>query len=796
MQEMKSAWIGCMKKLFAALLFGLLVAGTQAQNSGAGIEGIVTDTQNQPLPFVSVVIAESLNGSATGVDGRFVIDDVQPGKHILQIKNLGYKDNEVIVDVIEGKTSEVKIVLQESSVDLQEVVVAGKSKVRQAKEMAYAINSVNVESLHNSNQDLNLVLSKTTGLIVREEGGLGSGFDFAINGLSGNQVKFFVDGIPLVSAGTSLTFNNIPVNLIDRAEVYKGVVPVHLGSDALGGAVNIITKESIRNFIDASYSFGSFNTHRVALNANYYNQSNGLTFNARGFYNYSDNDYKVEVQVVDPESGTYGEPQDLPRFHDAYESRMIQVEGGFRQRNWTDLFLVGATLSDNHNEIQHGVSMDRPYGEVFREDEVLSPFLKYKKDDLFIDGLDVKSYLSYTDGQFLVADTSSRRYNWRGEYQLNNDENIGEASWQKTLFRFNDKTLIGNAGIRYQFKTTQHIDFNYTLSLVNRKGSDPISRYETAFSQPNKLNKSIYGLSYTGKFFNEKLRTTLFAKFYDFHSHMIDVDWSGERTNYSSDYNNTGYGAAVTWFFSETAQLKTSVEKAYRLPEGYEMFGDGLNLLSNPALEPEKSLNANFGINWSYREGIHLLETEANLFYRDAKDFIRNQAEGATSRYVNQRDVLSSGVEAQIRYTWMRNYFISINGTFQNILNNTEFEGQRKSNVYLDRIPNIPYLFGNLALGAEFFSVLCDHDRISGQLNSRFVEEYFLKWPSQGDPERKYVIPRQISHNAEMTYSLHDGKYNVAFEVRNLLDGKLYDHFRLQKPGRSFYVKLRCYISK
>jgi len=171
---MKSAWMGCMKRLFAALWFGLLFVGTQAQNSGAGIEGIVTDTQNQPLPFVSVVISESLNGSATGVGGCFVIEDVQPGKHILQIRNLGYKDNEVSVEVVAGKTTEIKIVLQESSVDLKEVVVAGKSRVRQAKEMAYAINSVNVESLHNSNQDLNLVLNKTTGLIVREEGVLGS----------------------------------------------------------------------------------------------------------------------------------------------------------------------------------------------------------------------------------------------------------------------------------------------------------------------------------------------------------------------------------------------------------------------------------------------------------------------------------------------------------------------------------------------------------------------------------------------------------------------------------------------
>ncbi|MFW5821865.1 MAG: TonB-dependent receptor domain-containing protein [Tangfeifania sp.] len=793
---MKIAGMKSMKRWWGTLLFCAFILPVLSQNSQTTIEGMITDEQNQPLPFVSVLLKNTPKGAAANEEGRFIIGNIAPGSYQLRTKTLGYKDKEISVDAVAGETTTITIVLEESSVDLQEVMVAGKSKVRQAREMAYAINSVNVESLHNSNQDLNLVLNKTTGLIVREEGGLGSGFDFAINGLSGKQIKFFVDGIPLVSAGTSLTFNNIPVNLINRAEVYKGVVPVHLGADALGGAVNIITKQSVKNFFDASYSFGSFNTHRLALNGHYFNKNNGLTFNARAFYNYSDNDYKVEVRVVDPETGTYGEPQNLRRFHDAYESRMLQLEGGFRERSWADLLLLGITLSDNHNDIQHGVSMDRPYGEVFREDEVISPYFKYKKDDLFLEGLDVKGYLSYTDAQFLVADTSSRRYNWKGEYTVNNDENIGEASWQKTLFRFNDKTLVGNAGVRYRFKPTQHFDFNYTLSAVNRKGHDPLSKYETAFSQPNKLNKSIYGLSYTGKFFREKLSATLFTKLYDFHSYMIDVDWSGERTTYTSDYNNLGYGAAMTWFFSKEGQLKASVEKAYRLPEGYEMFGDGLNLLSNPALEPEKSLNVNLGVNQSYRSENHLLETEVNLFYRDARDFIRNQAEGATSVYVNQRDVLSSGVESEVRYTWRENYFISLNGTYQNIINNTEYEGQRKSGVYRDRIPNIPYLFGNLALGAQYFDLFGNNDRMSWQLNSRFVEEYFLKWPSQGDPGRKYTIPQQISHNAELTYSLEGGKYNLAFEVRNLLDAKLYDHFRLQKPGRSFYVKLRYYIEK
>lgn len=56
--------------------------------------------------------------------------------------------------------------------------------------------------------------------------------------------------------------NNIPAGLARRVEVYKGVVPVELGGDALGGAINIVTDNRRRTRVNASYSFGSFNTHK------------------------------------------------------------------------------------------------------------------------------------------------------------------------------------------------------------------------------------------------------------------------------------------------------------------------------------------------------------------------------------------------------------------------------------------------------------------------------------------------------------------------------------------------------
>ena len=64
-------------------------------------------------------------------------------------------------------------------------------------------------------------MNRASGVKIREEGGVGSDFDLSINGLSGNSVRYFIDGIPLDSKGSYVTLANLPVNLIDRVEIYK-----------------------------------------------------------------------------------------------------------------------------------------------------------------------------------------------------------------------------------------------------------------------------------------------------------------------------------------------------------------------------------------------------------------------------------------------------------------------------------------------------------------------------------------------------------------------------------------------
>ena len=145
---------------------------------------------------------------------------------------------------------------------LSNATVTARSQEQRLREGAYAVGAVNIRIQAATLQTLTQAIDRSSGIRIREEGGVGSDFDLSINGMGGNSVRYFLDGMPLDAKGSGITLSNLPVNLIERVEIYKGVIPASFGSDALGGAINIITNRQHRNYLDFSYGIGSVHTHK------------------------------------------------------------------------------------------------------------------------------------------------------------------------------------------------------------------------------------------------------------------------------------------------------------------------------------------------------------------------------------------------------------------------------------------------------------------------------------------------------------------------------------------------------
>jgi len=260
-----------------------------------------------------------------------------------------------------------------------EVSVVGKSAVKKVKESAYNVAAVDAKALHNTTLDLSQALDRVSGVRIRQDGGVGSSTNLMLNGFTGQHVKFFLDGVPMEGFGSSFQINNIPINMADRIEIYKGVVPIDFGSDALGGAINIVTSKRQSSFLDASASYGSFGTIKSYVNARYTSKS-GLTVNLNAFQNYSDNDYQVDGKVLDLDTNIFRSgTQRVRRFHDKYHNETLIAKAGVVGKSYADRLLLGVVVGQEYQQIQHGADMSFVYGKRYRTANTLMPTLLYQK---------------------------------------------------------------------------------------------------------------------------------------------------------------------------------------------------------------------------------------------------------------------------------------------------------------------------------------------------------------------------------------------------------------------------------
>lgn len=783
--------------LFLSFLLLLISISAFSQHKTM-ISGKVLSTEKTTVDFATVYLKGTNYGGTTNEEGIYHLQ-APAGEYTLVVSAIGYKTVEKPVKLMRGERTKMNVVISPQATELDEVVVVSNGVTR-LKRSAFNAVALDTKALQNSTQNLSEALAQAPGMKIRESGGVGSDMQLMMDGFTGKHIKIFIDGVPQEGVGSSFGLNNIPVNYAERIEVYKGVVPVGFGTDAIGGVINIITKKN-RNkwFLDASYSYGSFNTHKSYVNFGQTFRS-GLTYEINVFHNYSDNNYYVDTPVKDFTTGAINKKkiEHVKRFHDTYHNEAVIGKIGFVDKKWADRLMFGFTYSHMYKDIQTGVRQEVVFGGKYRKGYSIMPSLDYRKRDFFVRGLDVVLTANYNKNMTNNVDTSSYEYNWRGE--MRPLRMPGEQSYQNT--RSDNNNWNGTFTANYRIGKAHTFTFNHVINAFRRSNQSLLNEDSEANAIPKETRKNISGLSYR-LMPTEHWNLSVFGKYYN---QFIagPVATSSAQDDYIRTTNSVsamGYGAAGTYFILKSLQAKLSYEKAYRLPTNEEMFGDEDLETGDISLRPENSDNVNLNLSYNETFGKHSVYVEGGLIYRNTKDYIqRNISDlsggkyGAT--YVNHGRVETKGYNISVRYGFAN--WVSVGGNFtqMNVRDNvkTVTSGtNQESLTYGARMPNLPYQFANSDVTFYWRNLWKKGNTLSVTYDNLYMHSFPLYSEAVGS-ESEFVVPTQFSHNLTLSYGIQNGRYNISFECRNLTNEKLYDNFSLQKAGRAFYGKVRVYF--
>ncbi|WP_315045191.1 TonB-dependent receptor [Capnocytophaga sputigena] len=683
--------------------------------------------------------------------------------------------------------------VDEEVTQLSEIVLTGQSPIKQVQKAAYNVVAIEAQQLRNLNSNAADMLARVSGVKMRETGGVGAETAINLNGFTGRHVRIFIDGVPMNEANASFRINNIPAELIERIEIYKGVVPVTFGADALGGAINVVTRKNRYNYGNLSYTFGSFNTHKSTLNLGQFLTDN-ISVELNAYQNYSDNSYKVFTEYLDLQTGTYSkEKRWFKRFHDRYHNEAIIGRVNIFDEKWTDKLSFALNYSQEDKQLQNANLMQKVFGGKYRKSHNYSSSIEYEKKNI-LNGLSFFLTGRYDFTTTQNVDEEARRYSWTGEYEPMVTR--GESQLQNTIFE--GKTGFITSHLDYQFNEKHSFQLTHTFSNYTRRNKNMlITNYTLDSDFMRRVNeKNISGFSY--KFTpSDRWNILAFGKYYNTAvTGPVIISGQGSRAVYEEETHHTqawGYGGATTYQLLKPLQVKLSYEKSFRLPTDTELFGDGDLEIGNYKLKPENSDNLNVNISYQPVFKAHSLLVEAGFAYRYIKDYIIRSiiSAGANEGSAGSRNhgkVLNMGVDATLRYFYKDIFSVGGNLSYMNLRNKEEFtETGRPSAIYNDRLPNMPYLFGNADATCNIGSLIAKHDRLSLNYNLFFTEEFFTSWQSEGT---KIKVPRQLSHDVSLTYYTPNKRLSLSVEAKNITDELLYDNYSLQKAGRAFYAKL------
>ncbi len=769
------------KHIFLFYLISLLFLSVNL-SAQTKLSGKVTDGKtNQPIVGENIIIKELQKGTITDDNGKYNFS-VPYGKYTLVFSSIGYEtiEKQVSCDVHEVI---LNVEVSKSVTHMEEVVITGKSEARKLREQAMPIAVITMNELQGTVSDVSDVLSKTTGVQLRASGGEGSTTRISVRGLEGKRIGFFINGTPLNDQSEFIDLNDIPIDLIDRIEVYKGIVPAKFGGSAVGGAVNIVTKEYPPQYLDASYSIQSFNIHKAS--AVYKRNKKGYEAGIGGFYTYAENNYEMELPLQPGKK--------VIRDHDKFKK--IAIAGGFSSKNWWfDEVELEPVVLFTEKEIQ-GIEYNIQEAKSYSAAYALSN--KNEKDDFLIRGLDLELSNLYAYTIYRFEDKAMQRYSWEGETRPPVTVYGGEIGVQPNDVYTQKHTFMQKTNLNYLINEHHSLNvnsqFNFAKGIPTDTLLDKVIGYKTLFNSV--MNSWISGLSHEFNSPNQKFTNAFSLKYYFYSMQTQLVDLYGVSKlpeDVDMRKNDFGISNAVRYRFTNNFLIKSSLAYDVRLPAENELLGDGFIIAPSGNLEPERNTSFNLGLMYDKTNDSKRFQIEINGFYMQLENMIRFTGGPLQNKYENFGEMRTIGAEFETKWDATNWFYLWGNVTYQDLRDTREYEpGSSVPNPTKgDRIPNIPYFFANAGIElhqANLFGGKGQNTRWF--TDGSFVEEYFYDFEQSIYQERR--IPRTFTINSGIEHSLKKQSVFISIQANNLTNAKLLSEFNRPLPGRNFGMKIR-----
>lgn len=599
--KMRTPYIFFLITLLISLQSALISLQSAAANTGQITGQVKLNPDNETLAGVNVRLLDSPLGAITDEQGEFRIEQVPAGSYVVEASHIGYsahRQKEVTVEP--GSTVSLNFYLKEHIIEMDQVVVTGTLTRHMLKDTPVITEVISLKSIRDiGSSNLVDVMQEQTGIDISN--GIGRVQSAQVQGLSDNHVLVLIDGERTTgSVDGALDLGQIPVDQIERVEVVKGPLSSVYGSEAMGGVINIITKQA---------------SSAPRMKA-------GITVGSNGRQDY-----------------TFSLAREYPKAFGPEHDLSLLLSSG-----WNKYFGVDYDERDNFMELpdydRKNVNLKAGYN--FRNEFEFDLRLNYYEDEMeWLAGTPQNAFIDYSDNQKYGVNgvmqyhfSPKTHLKFVANYSQNNhglQELTGTGSEVKS-----DDSAEEIQNYRLQMTTSPYNASTLSFGLERKEESIDSDRVLDQFK------------SYSDN-----------VAFVEDEWTISDMTFTvGGRYSDNTEYGSF-FAPKVSLMFRAMDNLKTrfSYGRGFRKPSLKELYIDfhstvGYIVEGEPNLEPEKSHGFNLGLEYHTSTTLWF---RTNIYYNIVENLIDYYPKGAEGdatvlSYYNVHEATTRGIDINLNF--------------------------------------------------------------------------------------------------------------------------------------------------